>query len=272
MPSLANGHVCCVVDSNGEQVARVAAFVDEGLAAGERVVVVQGPEGNEVVLQALRDRGIDADGMAAEGRLLLLGADDVYLVDGVFDIDRRMEEHVAFIEQSVADGYTAVRLAADARVALAVFGDIDALVAYEERVEALCHAVPVSGACFYDRKAFGAVLAPLVAAHPRGAADSQLAGESRPGCVRVAGDVDLSNVDLFQAMLAAASDDRGDVVVDLQGLSFIDLVGATALVRFSRGLLPHQRVTVLSPPRLLFTMLDTIGAGSDLDLVGEAAA
>lgn len=272
MPLLPTGHVCCVIESARERLHRVVAWTDEGLAAGERVVVVQPVDDNEELLRALREQGVDAEQAVLDGRLLLLRPDDVYLSDGVFDIDRRIDESRAFIEQSVTEGYTAVRLASDARLVLGVVGDIDALLAYEKRVELLSRAVPVSGICFYHRSSFGSVLSSFVAAHPGGAADSQLAGAAEPGHVRLSGDVDMSNVDLLEALLTGSVADGSDLVVDLHAVSFIDLAGARTLIAVSRGLDAGRRLKVLSPPRLLFRMVETIGWADNLDLIGEAAA
>ena len=273
LPLLPTGHVCCVIESGEQRNHRVATWTDEGLAAGERVVVVQAADDNAGLLALLRDHGIDAEQAVLDGRLLLLVPEDVYLSNGVFDLDRRIEESRLFIEQSVAEGYTAVRLASDADLVLGVVGDMDALLAYERRVEVLSRAVPVSRICFYDRAVFGPALASFVAAHPRGAADAQLAGAGEPGHLRLSGDVDMSNVDLLDAMLSSASSDEGNVVVDLHAVTFSDLAGARALVAASRRLSGGRRLKVLSAPRLLFTMVETIGWSDNLDLVvGEAAA
>ena len=233
----------------------MAAWADEGLAAHERVVVVQSGDGAE-----LRDRGVD-----------VLSPEAVYLSDGVFDIDRCIEASRAFIEQSVAEGYAAVRLASDAQAVLDVVDDIGALLAYERRVDALCHTVPVSGICFYDRATFGPALSSFVAAHPHGAGDAQLVGSCDVGRVQFTGDVDLSNIDLFEALLTAATVGADDVVVDLSALSFIDVVGATTLVTVSRGLAPRGRMKVVSPPALLVRMLETMGA-TNLDVVPSEVA
>lgn len=272
MPDVPEGHVCYVIDSVDERAHRVAAWADSGLAAHERVVVVQPVEDNVGLLQTLRDRGLDVDRAMAEGSLLLLTPEAVYLADGVFEIDRRIEASRAFVEQSVTEGYAAVRLASDAVTVLDVVGDLDVLLAYERRVDALCRSLPVTGICFYDRAAFAHTMALFVAAHPAGSADSQLVGSGGPGPLRLRGEIDVSNVDLFDALLTAASDAE-DVVVDLGAVTFIDVVGATTLVKASQRLGPERRMTVLSPSRLLLTMLATIGGADNLDVVtGEVAA
>lgn len=249
-----------MIDSGDERARRVAAWADAGLAAGERVVVVQPAGGDDSLVQSWRERGVD-----------VWPPEAVYPADGLFDIDRRIEASRAFVEQSVAEGYTAVRLASDARSVLDAVGDVDALLAYEKRVDALCRALPVTGICFYERAGFAHALPSFVAAHPAGSADSQLVGSGEPGRLRVSGAVDLTNVGLFEALLTAASDADG-VVVDLQGVTFIDVIGATTLVQASRRLGPQRRMKVLSPSRLLLTMLDTIGPADNLDVVTGGAA
>lgn len=276
MPDVPEGHVCYVIDSVDERAHRVAAWADSGLSAHERVVVVQPVDENVGLLQSLRDRGLDVDRAVVEGSLLLLTPEAVYLADGVFDLDRRIEASRAFVEQSVAEGYTAVRLASDAATVLDVVGDLDTLLAYERRVDALCRSLPVTGICIYERAAFthtmAAFVAAFVAAHPAGSADSQLVGSGEAGRLRVSGDVDLSNVDLFEALLTAASD-GDEVVVDLEAVTFIDVVATTTLVNASRRLGPERRMKVLSSSRLLLTMLDTIGGSDNIDVVtGEVAA
>lgn len=61
-------------------------------------------------------------------------------------------------------------------------------------------------------------------------------GETTTTVVRVAGEIDVSNVMPLESALELALDPGGETVVDLAGVSFIDSTAIAALIRASNGL------------------------------------
>lgn len=261
----------CSVVRHGDRLAdRVVAWAREGLAAGERVVYVDGER--DEFLQWLGDGDIDYRPLLSDGRLVVVRPEDAYLVDGAFDLDRRIALQGAFVRQSLADGYPAVRMSSRAVVAVGAFPDIPALVEYETRFEALCRELPVSGVCIYDSDAFHDELPQVTASHPRAVADDQVRCWIEPGRVRLAGEVDVSNAELVANVLAHTAPGDGALVLDVGALSFIDVAGVTAFVSTARRLAPAARVTVVNPPSHLRTILTALAWEDELDIVAGTAA
>lgn len=263
-------HVCSVVRHGDRLADRVVAWAREGLAAGERVVYVDGER--DEFLQWLADGDIDYRPLLSDGSLVVVRPEDAYLVDGAFDLDRRIALQGAFVRQSLADGYPAVRMSSRAVVAVGAFPDIAALVEYETRFEALCRELPVSGVCIYDSDAFLDELPQLTASHPRAVADDQVRCWIEPGRVRLAGEVDVSNAELVANVLAHTAPADGALVIDVGALSFIDVAGVTAFVSTARRLAPAARLTVVNPPPHLRTILTALAWEDELEIVTGSAA
>lgn len=260
----------CSIVRHGDRLAdRVVAWAREGFAAGERVVCVDGER--DEFLQWLADGGVDYPSLLADGSLVVVRPEDAYLVDGAFDLDRRIALQGAFVKQSVADGYPAVRMSSRAVVAVGAFPDIAALVEYETRFEALCQELPVSGLCIYDSDAFLDELPQLTASHPRAVADDQLRCWMERGRVRLAGEADVSNADLVANVLAHTVPTDGSLVLDVGALSFIDVAGVSAFVSTARRLAPAARVTVVNPPPHLRTILTALAWEDEVDVVTGTA-
>lgn len=263
-------HLCSVVHHDGSLADRVVAWAREGFAAGERVVYVDSER--DEFLHWLADDGVDYAPLLTDGSLVVLRPQDAYLVDGAYDLDRRIALQAAFVKQSVADGYPAVRMSSRAIVAVGAFPDIAALVEYETRFEALCKQLPMSGVCIYDRAAFVDELAQVTASHPRAVADDQVRCWIEPGRVRLAGEVDVSNADLVADVLAHVAPVDGVLVLDAGALSFIDVTGVSTFVATAQRLAPAARVDVRNPPSQFATILAALAWEHELDVTTGAPA
>lgn len=264
-------HMCWIVDHADDRVRGAAAWAEQGLAAGEQVVWVERAGDRGGFVAELERHGVAWRRPVGEGRLVVLQPHDALLVEGRFDVEARMALHAAFVRQSLADGFSAVRMGAEAAPALGIIPDIDALLAYERGMEELTRTLPVSVMCFYGRPALGARLAQFVPVHGRGVVAPLLRMSSTPGEVRLSGEVDLSNSDLLGALLSGVEPRGGRVQVQLRDLRFIDVGGTAQLVQLSRRLGPQVRVRVLDPPPQLARILDAGGFVHHLE-VPEATA
>ena len=259
-------HVCSVVHGPDERMGQVASWVRAGLAAGERMIYVEARQRDGAFARYLDAQQVMWRGAARDGQLIIQTPQDFFLTGGSFDPDHRVTEHGAYVEESLAEGYPAVRLAADASAALEVITDRDGLLAYEAGLESLARTHPLSGLCFYERTAFAGDLMPFLNVHPRAVADVQLQAWAEPGRIRLVGEVDVSNVELVRAVLSQAAAQGGELMVDLSGLSFIDVGGTAELVDLPRRLSPGQRVILIRPPHQFLTIVEALGWEYELDL------
>ncbi len=72
-------------------------------------------------------------------------------------------------------------------------------------------------------------------------------GEQEPATVRAAGDIDLTNVGQFQAVLDQAAAASGDVTADLTAVTYCDSVGIRALITVARQARLTIRVGTAGP-------------------------
>jgi hypothetical protein len=85
-------HGCCRFVDDDDRTAVVSAYVEEGLARGERVAVYT-QAGAPSIFDGL---DIDIDGLAHRGQLVVADVEAAYLPDGTFDGPARAEEFAAF--------------------------------------------------------------------------------------------------------------------------------------------------------------------------------
>jgi anti-anti-sigma factor len=83
----------------------------------------------------------------------------------------------------------------------------------------------------------------------------------------VTGEIDLTNVDAFRRAVAATADGGGGLVLDLQGVRYLDSAGVAALFRQAARVRLEVIVNDLVAPVLRLSALDdvaTVRTGSDI--------
>jgi anti-anti-sigma factor len=76
--------------------------------------------------------------------------------------------------------------------------------------------------------------------------------------LRLDGEVDLSTAGKLGQALAELAAMNGDVKLELAGLRFIDLSGATVLANFAARLGTDRRLVLQDPPVMLRRMIDLL--------------
>lgn len=264
-------HTCLIFDDPQEHLDRTRTWVQAGLDRGERLVYLEAPGMDGQLARNLAQVGLDVSVPLRDGQLMLLPAADALLADGDWDVERRMALHERFVRESLDAGFPAVRMAAEAAPVLGLIPGMAELRRYERGMEALTQRLPVSVMCFYERRAFSAELGAFTLVHPRGIEDRQMRVFAQPGHVTMVGEVDLSNMDLMSQALDEAVPEDGPMVVDLAGVSFIDVGGAGRLVDLARRL-GRDRLRVVGAPRQLQRILAAADWQDELQLVAAGAA
>lgn len=104
----------------------------------------------------------------------------------------------------------------------------------------------------------------------RAAVASSLDVAMQPGALKLVGEVDVSSLRLLESALTAARPDGNGLVIDLSGLTFIDVAGTRLLVHCARRLRPAVRVTVTRPPPHVELILRAVGWEEDLEITADA--
>ncbi|MFC1429752.1 anti-sigma factor RsbA family regulatory protein [Streptacidiphilus sp. N1-3] len=238
-----NDHLCFVFGDERERAAVTAAFVRDGVEQHDKIVYIAEDTGPAParVRETLTGSGIDVDGLTASGQLLIAPADHVYLVDGVFDLDRAVAMMRALIEQAGAEGYRLLRVTGETGWLTRYAITMPQVIAYEEAVSPLAVDGRVLALCQYEHRAFAAAdMDAIDAVHDGRTTENarfedgelvirQTRGES-PGLGLTGAVADGGHLPLARALKEAVAEGDEDLHVDMSGLDFIDLEGLRLLM------------------------------------------
>jgi anti-anti-sigma factor len=221
-----DGHILLLHGSESERWSDLAAWVRRGLENDEKVIYAEagGTRPERSVMRILRDKGIDADAAASEGRLTVTPLLESCPPQGP-------EWLAEMVDRALAEGYRGLRISAEASAALTVMPE-DAHSEVERSVDRLCRTHRLSALCQYDQaRTVGDLL--------QDAASSHACGSIRQGALHIAqhddrlvlvGEIDLSNQEVLACALRAAADrTSGALRLDLSQVDFLGAAGCHAL-------------------------------------------
>jgi anti-anti-sigma factor len=262
----ATDHVCWVYAGEGDLDVAVGRFLDGGLARGERVMGVGEAVIGSLHRESARHGGSDA--LLARGALETLTLDEAYAATGEFLPDRQFDFYDAATRRAFADGFTGLRVIAEAS-ALAADADLrPELVRWEHLADNYIAQGPgFTALCAYRADLGQDTLADLSSVHPLvrapdGVPEFQVFfDEDR---VVLTGSVDTFSAAQLETVLTASPTDGTSTVLDLGLLEFVDVAGCRVLARWAQHLNTHGgRLAVTGASRLVQRMW-TILALDDL--------
>lgn len=203
-------------------------FLLDGAARSDRLVYVA-DRPDAAALAGDLALCFDVERHVAEGSLQLVPVHDLYEPDGRFDDDRQVARYRELTARAIRDGYAGLRVAADATSLVGTPEARSTFVGYELAVNAVMDAAPFSALCGYDTAVLGEAAAmELCVVHPQRHAPPDLdPGFSlfhRSGALKLVGEVDFANSELFEVALSAV-DRTAHIVIDLSDLDFVDVRG-----------------------------------------------
>ncbi|MFF0820200.1 MEDS domain-containing protein [Micromonospora haikouensis] len=237
-------HVCWFHDDETDGLDAVGRFAAAGLRLGHQVVCFLDVLSAEDVRASAARHGAAPGPAPHAGELRIVPCGDSYLAGGRFRPERVVDALAAEIASAHREGHPGVRLVGDMAWAARRQVGIDTLRRYEAAASALFLDGRAAGLCLYDRRIFSTEWCQaMMSAHPAAAAPAcgprwtpllRAHRTADPAGLRLVGQVDRSNRDAFAALLAAVTEEtpaRQPVVLDLSGLSFVDVRSAATLVR-----------------------------------------
>ncbi|MGW5863512.1 MEDS domain-containing protein [Streptomyces sp. NPDC055239] len=234
-------HACLGFDDDESRWEVRAAYAEIGLSRGEKVLLFTDRATTPAVAaEQLSACGFPLGPALMDGRLVVVNEVPGYDPATGFDPSERAQTWVELTDRARLDGFSGIRVVGDMGWAAEPGVDQDLLVAYETELSPLFTKIGFTAVCEYDRRKFGdGLLGRIHLAHPKrvlgrlGALDITRTGTE----LRIAGDVDLATHEEFDAALthALAGPDRPRVL-DLSELCFMDMRGASTLVRLASGL------------------------------------
>lgn len=270
-------HVCWVYDLDDPGFDRaVRRFLADGLERGQRLLCV-----GERVIESLR---VDADGFAGADELIARGAlravtmAEAYDATSVFVPGDQRSFYDDATGAAIAEGYTGLRVVADASDLAADPATRAALLEWEHLAdEYIAGGGGFTAMCAYRATVAGDALADVAAVHPL----VHSAGGPPPfqvyfdeGRVVVTGSVDTFGADRLARVLASSPVATSGAVLDLGSVDFVDVAGARTIARWARELDARSielEVRAASPP--LRRMWQSLGIDrlAPVRFVGAAA-
>ncbi|TEU15261.1 MAG: GAF domain-containing protein [Anaerolineales bacterium] len=160
-------HLCCIYETEEEHRVVVTPFLRRGLERGEKVLYIVDARPTEAILGYLQDGGLDVEPYLASGQLAILTRDDTYMREGIFDPERMVALLRAETEQTLDEGYPALRVTGEMTWALRGLPGSEWLIEYEARLNEFFPGSKCVGLCQYDRRRFDpAVLLGMLHIHP----------------------------------------------------------------------------------------------------------
>ena len=221
-----NDHLCWAFDDDDALRDGVVGFLRDGLDLGQRLFYVT-DRPRRTMLDDLA--ALDVAGLLAADRLRVHALDELYDTTESFDADRQLSAYQAAIEAAVADGWSGLRVAADASP---LVSDPDGR--WERLAEdAMGNGLRMAAMCGYDRRQVPAdVVDDMTAAHPlshdRHAPAFQLFSDG-PRWV-LSGVVESTGSGRLGRLLrAGVTSSRTEVRLNVAPLEFIDASGMRTL-------------------------------------------
>lgn len=236
-------HLCAFYRSPEELDDVARTFVRAALADGDRILYVASVRSPTVAVEALESRGIDAGRAIAGGQLKVESFEDVYGQEGGLDFAELASGFRAAGRRARAEGFPALRVAAEMGRFAELVGGIERLLEWEGISTVLQAEERITSVCQYDFSGFSeeqvslvqgkhAGLSPLHAPAPL----ANFAITRYPVGMRIVGEVDVSNRGGFQRALAACVDSGPQFTIDVEQLAFADVGFLELIFGVARGL------------------------------------
>jgi hypothetical protein len=257
-------HVCLIHYGETSRRPVLLQWTREGLAANERVMLVEPPEIGASMMDLIGDTG---------GRVVMVSPEDAYRGDGD---GLALAQQLTAPARTAADGAPAIRkISSPASHALSVIGDVGTYLEYEQQLERVAQRDHLGFLCQYDHVALDEdVIVRAAASHTVVVQLDDLALPTldlRPidGGVRVSGEIDAANASVVASWMSRHKGRR--LVVDCSNLTFMDIAGYRALTAFVSADAPMLFTRVNGVPQKLLSLLPE-GVTSDHVSVGTAEA
>jgi hypothetical protein len=161
-------HLCLIYRDKEEGVRSAVAFIKAGLAKNDRCVYITDDNTAEAVRQTMQLQGIEVESALSSGKLIFGTKQDAYLSDGYFEPDKAIKFFAKAADQAAAEGYRAIRGAAEMTWQLGGDPGSDRLLEYESKMnELLFPTHEAVGLCQFNSNRFTpAFLRDVIYTHP----------------------------------------------------------------------------------------------------------
>ena len=160
-------HYCAVFKNDSERFSAVVPHILEGLRRNDKCVfVADRMEKADLFEHMMKAAPVSED--LLETRISFLSADDVYLEDGRFDMERMLRFIADTREQSLRDGYSGLTATGEMTWANREVPGTSDLIEYEARINFMYPKASADILCMYPESEFDpSTLVNAIRAHPK---------------------------------------------------------------------------------------------------------
>jgi hypothetical protein len=239
-------HACLVFDDGAAFRDRAAAFLFAGQVAGARLAYLGSGSAAELEAQLRTSAGLRE--LLDSGQLAVRSLSEQYGLDDVIVPDAPVAAYATATQAALADGYTGLRVVAEATALVRTPAQREAFARYEHLVDRYMVDHPFDAMCAYDSRRLGpAAVAELACLHPTtdtGATPFRWCASPHADA-HLAGEVDIASHEVFDRTLARTMpllDARSEI--EARELAFIDHRGMLTLER--HALAARTQVTLVT--------------------------
>ncbi len=259
-------HLCALYAGPAELERTAAAFVSSGLAAGDRVLYVASARPEAQVRATLAAHQVPAGPAAARGQLVFQDFASAYGEPGQLDLAQMATDFRIAARQARADGFGALRVAAEMGDFATAIGSVERLLEWERLCTPLQHQEGITSVCQYDQSRFSdRDAAMIVSEHAGLAPDAVLAPPVQftvttdPWGLIIGGELDLASREVFLRVLGARLAARPWLRLDVSGLIYAEAAALSAVYQAAAGLPGDGGIVVAGAPDHLRRVIDLAG-------------
>jgi hypothetical protein len=146
-------HICCLYQTEAEQISTAAEYLAHGLACGERCFyVARSQAAFRSFHVALKTFGVDVNTVLASGALVESTHAEAHLAGGHFDCERMLTLLNEAVESALNAGFAGLRTCGDMSWLLGEHAGSDQVMEYEALLNQFFRGVRATGMCQYDRR------------------------------------------------------------------------------------------------------------------------
>jgi PAS domain S-box-containing protein len=161
-------HACLIYESEKEWRDNVIPFIIAGLQQGEKCVYGLNHRSRQYIKDCLQNEGVNVADYEESGQLVILDKSVLPVECDINRLDQIQEFYIQFLEQSLAQGYPAVRFTNESLYTLLGMGSAHNMVEVNSRMNtAIFPHYPCITLCQYDRfKTDPKILKYAILSHP----------------------------------------------------------------------------------------------------------
>lgn len=171
-------HVAALLDGPDDAYAAVLPFIREGLAEGERAILIIDARDRVTLLESLQRLGVDTQAALDRGSLKIESSADTYLRGGRFEPAAMVDRVRWWLAEGRDSGFARTRLVGFMQWALEDVRGAGRIIEYEAHLEEALRGLPDIVVCAYDiRRHSSSVVLETIVTHPI----ALIGGVLRPG-------------------------------------------------------------------------------------------